>query len=424
MRISVMILMAFGLSACGGGGSSAGSSAPSVVPSTPVAPTVPTAPINPIKGSLELDVELSDYHTTPDQSAFAITDELRQVVELTNRLRAEKGIAPLVIDESLSRYANIRAVEAHTLFKHTRPDGSNAVAQGNITGYGYVGENMAAGRATAAKAVEQWRNSTGHYQNLMNPNFTKIGVGYNHQANSQYRHTWIQIFGSGSIDAFEAKSALRVSSDAVERQIKNSINVGANGITINANKQTVREANSHRGGIHAQPYVLDLGNQQRIVLRPHQSAGWSFQTIGELQHFNHPVAYVNVGQEFTPASDAVIQGRYVGKSIGDVGKHSRVIADVVADVDFSGSRKTMTLNLNNSEIAYQDLGNNPAALQRQSTLDFTETLVWDGDEFKNGHGSAKFYGANAQELGGQFERDYDYNTIIESYKGAYGAVRQ
>ena len=55
------------------------------------------------------------------------------------------------------------------------------------------GENIAAGNATAAATVEQWMNSPGHRANIMNPDFTHIGVGYI-QTNGGYRHYWVQMF--------------------------------------------------------------------------------------------------------------------------------------------------------------------------------------------------------------------------------------
>ena len=42
---------------------------------------------------------------------------------------------------------------------------------------GYASENLAMVRLSAREAVTVWENSSGHYQNMVNPEITRIGVG-------------------------------------------------------------------------------------------------------------------------------------------------------------------------------------------------------------------------------------------------------
>ena len=42
--------------------------------------------------------------------------------------------------------------------------------------YMYAGENLAQ-NTTAEKAFRAWMNSEGHRKNILNPNFTELGVG-------------------------------------------------------------------------------------------------------------------------------------------------------------------------------------------------------------------------------------------------------
>ena len=45
----------------------------------------------------------------------------------------------------------------------------------------------------AADVVEQWMDSPGHRANILNDEFTHIGVGYYHTKDG-YRHYWVQMF--------------------------------------------------------------------------------------------------------------------------------------------------------------------------------------------------------------------------------------
>ncbi|MFC9275224.1 CAP domain-containing protein, partial [Bacillus spizizenii] len=44
--------------------------------------------------------------------------------------------------------------------------------------YKTAGENIAKGQKTPEEVVKAWMNSEGHRKNILNPNFTHIGVGY------------------------------------------------------------------------------------------------------------------------------------------------------------------------------------------------------------------------------------------------------
>ncbi|BDG35019.1 CAP domain-containing protein [Saccharococcus caldoxylosilyticus] len=44
--------------------------------------------------------------------------------------------------------------------------------------YCTAGENIAAGQRTPQEVVNAWMNSPGHRANILNKNFTHIGVGY------------------------------------------------------------------------------------------------------------------------------------------------------------------------------------------------------------------------------------------------------
>lgn len=119
---------------------------------------------------------------------------VEQVVALVNAERAKEGLAPLTIDTKVQAAAQIRALECEQSFSHTRPGGSNfatALKEQNVS-YRRAGENIAWGQRSPEEVVNAWMNSAGHRANIMNSNFTKIGVGY--YQNAKGVKYWSQLF--------------------------------------------------------------------------------------------------------------------------------------------------------------------------------------------------------------------------------------
>lgn len=125
---------------------------------------------------------------------------INQVLSLTNAMRAEQGIAPLTLDESLTEQANVRAEEIAWSGKHshTRPNlkeyTSIFIENGQKTGT--VGENIAWYYATPQEVCQAWKASETHYENIMNPTFTKIGIGVAEEADPTKKLCWVQHFSS------------------------------------------------------------------------------------------------------------------------------------------------------------------------------------------------------------------------------------
>lgn len=131
---------------------------------------------------------------TPEESPESEHPFIKQVVELVNEERAKEGLAPLEIDAKVQAAAMVRAKECEQLFSHTRPNGSSfatALKEQNVS-YRGAGENIAWGQKTPQEVVTAWMNSSGHRANIMNPNFTTIGVGY--YENARGTDYWCQLF--------------------------------------------------------------------------------------------------------------------------------------------------------------------------------------------------------------------------------------
>ncbi|MBR2773519.1 MAG: hypothetical protein IKD73_00845 [Selenomonadaceae bacterium] len=116
-----------------------------------------------------------------------------EVLNLVNAERARVGVAPLRLADDLQEESAIRAREIVQSFSHTRPDGSDCFTVMRNRGR-TCGENIAAGHASAVETVEQWMSSDGHRENILNPNFRELGVGYAYEDYSTYHHYWVQLF--------------------------------------------------------------------------------------------------------------------------------------------------------------------------------------------------------------------------------------
>ena len=78
---------------------------------------------------------------------------------------------------------------------HTRPDGSTCFSVLNDMGKNafYTGENVAMGYNTAEMVADGWKTSQGHYENMINSSFNKIGIGVIKLNGIYY---WAQLFSN------------------------------------------------------------------------------------------------------------------------------------------------------------------------------------------------------------------------------------
>ena len=105
-----------------------------------------------------------------------------KVVELTNAERAKNGLSALQMDTQLMAAAREKSEDMKTnqYFSHTSPTFGSPFDRLKALGISYqsAGENIAKGQQTAEEVVEAWMNSEGHRANILDANFTHIGVGY------------------------------------------------------------------------------------------------------------------------------------------------------------------------------------------------------------------------------------------------------
>lgn len=166
-------------------------------PITTKAPTIATETAKYVKPTNTLPTTTKATATTPttgEQTTVNNMSYANQVVDLVNVERAKEGLAPLSIDTKLESAALVRTQEIQTNFSHTRPNGTSCftVFDEQSIEYHICGENIAWGQRMPEEVVNAWMNSPGHRANIMNPRFTKIGVGnLKNNSNTQY---WTQLF--------------------------------------------------------------------------------------------------------------------------------------------------------------------------------------------------------------------------------------
>jgi uncharacterized protein YkwD len=117
-----------------------------------------------------------------------------EVVDLVNEQRAKAGCEPLAVDPQL-----VDAAEAHSTdmaerdyFGHTTPEGvtfRDRILTAGFSNPG-TGENLAHGQRDAEQVMAGWMASEGHRANILNCDFTLVGVGLDEDG--MY---WTQDFG-------------------------------------------------------------------------------------------------------------------------------------------------------------------------------------------------------------------------------------
>jgi uncharacterized protein YkwD len=140
----------------------------------------------------------------------ALADAARadaRVLELVNRARsrprqcgAESFAAapPLTLSARLyaAALAHSRDMAAQGDFAHSGSNGSTPAERVSQTGYAWshVGENIAAGAASADEVTQGWLASPEHCANIMDPRFTESAVAFRIDARSPAGVYWTQLF--------------------------------------------------------------------------------------------------------------------------------------------------------------------------------------------------------------------------------------
>ncbi|MFH1112056.1 MAG: CAP domain-containing protein [Patescibacteria group bacterium] len=103
------------------------------------------------------------------------------IVGFTNQYRSESDLNSLKINTLLTEAAQLKAEDMakNSYFNHTSPEGLTPWHWLEQVGYRYslAGENLAINFIDSQDAIAAWMSSPDHRANILNNNFTEIGIG-------------------------------------------------------------------------------------------------------------------------------------------------------------------------------------------------------------------------------------------------------
>ena len=149
-------------------------------------------------GSMTLTVSSAasaapETHTSVDNTGLTDNLEIRQeMIRLINQTRKANGVSELPVNEALMNAAQACSNQRYTW--HHAPEESKAAAD---AGYPYgFGDNLTVftGTADAAqRAVDNWINSPGHFETMIDSRCDCIGVGMTQYDGITYCYMFVGI---------------------------------------------------------------------------------------------------------------------------------------------------------------------------------------------------------------------------------------
>jgi hypothetical protein len=119
----------------------------------------------------------SEAYLHPD----VLGEQYKAIISLTNDMRTAHNIPALTVATKLNASAEskVEDMSAYQYFSHVGPYERDLHYFLDKAGYPYTvaGENLGLGFSDAQLLVKAWEASPKHYANLVDPDFTEIGVG-------------------------------------------------------------------------------------------------------------------------------------------------------------------------------------------------------------------------------------------------------
>lgn len=133
----------------------------------------------------------SDRSNSNDSSADSstvLTAQEQEALTLLNNDRAKNGLSALKANSKLTTVAENHAKDmiARGYFSHNTPEGKTPFDRIKAAGVSYstAGENIAINTSVAA-AETAFMNSSGHKANILNADYTEVGIGVAQNASGQ-----------------------------------------------------------------------------------------------------------------------------------------------------------------------------------------------------------------------------------------------
>lgn len=133
-------------------------------------------------------------------ATYPVDQEVLNELALLNDYRTEKGLPILTPDKTLTDIAKYKAMDMATnnYFSHTDSQGRDPFRVMDDYGYAFNtwrGENLGAGFTDAVEAMNGWKGSPGHNENMLGPNYNAVGLYRANNPNSTFGWYWAQEFG-------------------------------------------------------------------------------------------------------------------------------------------------------------------------------------------------------------------------------------
>ena len=131
--------------------------------------------------------------TNPNSTSLSAEEQ--QMLTLVNQARSQNGAPALQVDMELANVARLKSQDMITnnYFSHNSPTYGSPFDMMKNFGISYVkaGENIAGNQSVQA-AHNALMNSPGHRKNILDPDFTHIGIGI--KKGSSYGNIFTQMF--------------------------------------------------------------------------------------------------------------------------------------------------------------------------------------------------------------------------------------
>lgn len=166
-----------------------------------------------------------------------------KVIEETNLQRQNNGLSSLAENSFLDKAALAKANDMfkNQYFEHVSPLGINPGELVSSSGYEYIiaGENLILGNFSSEKdVVENWMQSPGHKENILNSRFSEIGVAIiKGEYNGETVWIGVQEFGLPQSACSQPSSSLKSQID-IDKEHLDSLS-----LEIDQRKQQIENTN-------------------------------------------------------------------------------------------------------------------------------------------------------------------------------------
>lgn len=152
--------------------------------------------------------------TTLKETDGGFSKEMLDLLKLVNQARAADGKQPLKMNAKLVAAAEFHAndMNDNNFFSHTGSNGSSVSNRVENQGYSWSGvaENIANGQRTVQQVHDTWMNSPGHKRNILNANYTEVGM-------ARVANLWVQVFARPLNSSFLFEDSMSVNKSAEQK---------------------------------------------------------------------------------------------------------------------------------------------------------------------------------------------------------------